>query len=78
MNEMRQESEDKCSKLEQKIDELKENLTQKSNPVDEQEQIQDLVKDIEHLRVINEEKEHEIENISKHIFKQQKKQCQSS
>jgi predicted RNase H-like nuclease (RuvC/YqgF family) len=65
LNEMRQESEDKCSKLEQKIDELKENLTQKSNPVDEQEEIQNLVKDIEHLRVINEEKEHEIKNISR-------------
>ena len=65
LNEMRQESEDKCSNLEQKLNELNENLTQRINPVDEQEEIQNLVKDIEHLRVINEEKEHEIENISR-------------
>ena len=58
VNEMRQESEDKCSKLEQKLNEFKEKLTQKSKDVDEQEEIEKLLKDIAHLRVVNEEKEH--------------------
>ena len=70
-NEMRQESEEKCSELEHKntvqnnvINELKHELKQKNEYIHSQEDIQKLVEDVKSLQMSNQEKELEIENIS--------------
>ena len=72
INDMRKESEEKCSELEKKISvqskviqELKNELKQKSEYLDVEEEVKNLIEEINHLKLVNEEKEVEIENISR-------------
>ena len=65
LNEMRQETEERCLKLEHELHELKDELKQTSKLVEEQEDVKNLLEDIKHLENMNEEKELEIENIEK-------------
>ena len=72
VNEIRQENEEKCSKLENELsiqntvmNELKLELELKNGYINQQAEVQNLVDDIEHLKMTNEEKEYEIKTISK-------------
>ena len=67
LNEMRQETEERCLKLEHELHELKDELKQTSKLVEEQEDVKNLLEDIKHLENMNEEKELEIDNIEKKI-----------
>ena len=67
LNEMREESEEKCSKLEHELNvrntvlkELEDELEQKSNLVHEQEDVKELLNAIETPKHMNEGKELEI------------------
>ena len=57
-----EESEEKCSKLEQM---LQDEMKQKREYLDLQEEIKNLIEGIKHFKFINGEKEDEIGNISK-------------
>ena len=72
VNEIRQENEEKCSKLENELsiqntvmNELKLELELKNGYINQQAEVQKLVDDIEHLKMTNEEKENEVKTISK-------------
>ena len=72
LNEMRQESEEKCSKLEHQINdqdkvivELKDELKEKNEFQYQHEELIKLLDDIKHLKDTNDEKEVQLEEVSK-------------
>ena len=71
VNEMRQESEEKCFKFEHEMNVSKkksqDKLEQKSNLVDEQEDVKKLLDDIENLKLMNVGQELEIEHMNINI-----------